>query len=194
MLKNLRIAAVLLVLLSIMTGVVYPIVVTGVARLVFPTQSEGSLVVRDGLIVGSRLIGQAFSDGRYFRGRPSATPDGAYNAAASSASNLGPTSRQFIDLAASRASSLRKVDGLARDTLLPGDSVTASGSGLDPDISPANAYLQVPRIAKSRHMSQSLIRSLVTRNITRRQFRLLGVERINVLLLNLELDILATRY
>jgi K+-transporting ATPase ATPase C chain len=178
---------VLLVALSVITGIAYPLVVTGVGRLAFPRQSGGSLVVRDGRIVGSRLIGQAFDDPKFFWGRPSATGPVPYNAAASSGSNLGPLNPALHDAVAARIAALRAADPTATGKV-PVDLVTASGSGLDPHISPAAAEFQVGRVARARGLDPAAVRALVARHTEGRTFGLLGEPRVNVLELNLSLE------
>jgi K+-transporting ATPase ATPase C chain len=182
----LRTSFVMLVILTVLTGVVYPLIVTAVAQVVFPGQANGSLVVRDGKPVGSSLVGQPFTRPGYFWGRPSATSPTPYNAAASSGSNLGPLNPALEANVRARIEELRAGDpSIGR---LPVDLVTASGSGLDPHISPAAAEVQVPRVAKARGKSEDEIRRLVARHTEGRQLGLLGEPRVNVLLLNLALD------
>jgi potassium-transporting ATPase KdpC subunit len=180
-----RMALVTLVLL----GVVYPLVMTGVAQIAFPRQANGSLV-RDtgGRVVGSELIGQRFSDARHFHGRPSAAGKDGYDAASSGASNLAPTSRELrARVAAGVAAAVAENPGLTAGRV-PVDMVTTSGSGLDPDITPANAFAQIPRVAAARGMTEDAVRRIVERNVTPRQFGFLGEARVNVLRLNLDLD------
>lgn len=185
MLREFRPALVVLALLSVVTGVLYPALVTGAGALAFPDQASGSLVRRGGRVVGSRLIGQAFSSPRYFWSRPSATSP-AYNAGASSGSNLGPTNPALGSLVRSRVAALR---ALGTDTTpVPVDLVTASGSGLDPDISPASAEYQVPRVARARGLSEAAVRAAVRRHTAERTVGIFGERRVNVLLLNLDLD------
>ena len=187
--SELRPAIVLVATLTLLTGVVYPLAVTGVARLAFPRQAGGSLIVRDGRVVGSRLIGQAFDDPRFFWGRPSATGPVAYHAAASSGSNLGPLNPALHDAVAARIAALRAADSTATGPV-PVDLVTASGSGLDPHISPAAAAYQVTRVARSRGLEPAAVRALVAKHTEGRAFGLLGEPRVNVLELNLALDAL----
>jgi K+-transporting ATPase ATPase C chain len=196
MFAHLRPALVLLLLFSALTGLVYPLAMTGVAQVAFPWLANGSLVERDGKVVGSALIGQAVSDPRYFWPRPSATtgPDPAdptktaptpYNAANSGGSNLGPTSKALIERVSEDVGRLKDQNGGGQ---IPIDAVTASGSGLDPHISPAYAELQVARVAKVRGLSERQVRDIVARHTEGRTFGLLGEPRVNVLLLNLALD------
>jgi potassium-transporting ATPase KdpC subunit len=187
MAAHLRPALMSLLLLTVMTGVVYPLVVTGVVQLVFPFRANGSLIVRDGTVVGSALIGQPFDDPRYFWGRPSATSPFPYNAAASSGSNLSPTNPALITAVQGRVDALRAADP-GNTAPVPVDLVTASGSGLDPDISPAAALYQVSRVARERNLAPDAVRALVERHTQRRLLDLLGEPRVNVLALNLALD------
>lgn len=184
---QLRPALMILALLTVLTGVGYPLAVTGLAQLFFPYQSNGSLIVRDGKIVGSELIGQPFDAPQYFWSRPSATTPHPYNAAASSGSNLGPTNPALIDVVKARIAALKAADP-HNPARIPVDLVTTSGSGLDPHISPAAADYQVRRIARARGMHESLVHRLVAEHTESRQFGLLGEPRVNVLKLNLALD------
>jgi K+-transporting ATPase ATPase C chain len=185
--RELKVSLAMLLVLAIVTGVIYPLVVTGIGRLVFPRASAGSLIERDGRAVGSRLIGQPFDDPRYFWGRPSATGPVAYNAAASSGSNVGPTNPAKFDAIKARVEALRAADP-GQAAPIPIDLVTASGSGLDPDISPAAAAFQVPRVARSRGLDEAAVRRLVAAATRERDLGLLGEPRVNVLALNLALD------
>lgn len=185
--ETLRPAIVLFVVLTIVTGVAYPLVVTGIGQTLFPEAANGSLVVRDGKVLGSTLIGQPFSGPKYFWGRPSATAPMPYNAAASSGSNLGPTNPALADAVRSRVEQLRAADPQNK-LPVPVDLVTASGSGLDPHISPAAAEYQVGRVAQARGLEASAVRALVARHTEDRTFGLLGEPRVHVLELNLELD------
>jgi K+-transporting ATPase ATPase C chain len=184
-----RPAVSLFLLLSAVTGLAYPLAVTGIARAVFPEQAAGSLILEDGQVVGSALIGQHFSDPKHFWGRPSATAPQPYNAAASSGSNLGPLNPALVAAVETRLEALRAADpGNAR--AVPVDLVTASASGLDPHISPAAALWQVPRVARARGLPEAQVRSLVEGQAEGRQWWLLGEPRVNVLKLNLALDAL----
>lgn len=179
-----RPAIVILLLFTVITGLIYPLAITGIAQVIFPWQANGSLI-RDGdHIVGSQLIGQNFAKPEYFHPRPSAAGDG-YNAAGSSGSNLGPTSKTLADNIKERVAAAHS-DGVAGP--VPADMVTASGSGLDPDISPANALDQVPRVAKARGLPETAVRQLVERSIVGPTAGLLGEPHVNVLLLNRQLD------
>lgn len=188
----LRPALLLLGLFTLLTGVLYPLAITGAAQVLFPHQANGSLVRRHGAVVGSELIGQGFDDPRYFWGRPSATGPASYNAAASTGSNLGPMSPALAEAIAARVAALRAADPAGETAgaagAVPVDLVTASGSGLDPHLSPAAALYQVPRVARSRGLPAPRLRQLVEAHIETRTFGLLGEPRVNVLALNLALD------
>ena len=196
MLKELRPAIVLLLAFTVLTGLVYPLVMTGVAEVIFPNQAQGSLIEKDGKVVGSALIGQSFTSDRYFRSRPSATlgPDPAdpskttsvpYNAANSGGSNLGPTSKALIERITADVDRLKQENASSR---VPTDLVTTSASGLDPDITPEAAYFQVPRVAKARNLPENDVSRLVADNIQGRTLGIFGEPRVNVLALNLALD------
>jgi K+-transporting ATPase ATPase C chain len=199
MLREIRPAIVVLVALTLITGLVYPLAMTGIAQLIFPRQANGSMMERDGKVVGSELIGQNFASDKYFHGRPSATtaPDpkdpnktvaAPYNAANSGGSNLGPSNKALVDRVKGDIATLQKQNPGAS---VPIDLVTTSGSGLDPDISPEAARFQVPRIAKARSLPDAQIRQLVEENTEGRWLGLLGEPRVNVLQINLALDRLA---
>ena len=185
--SHLRAALVLLVVLTVVTGVVYPVVVTAIAQLVFPHQANGSLIVKDGKVVGSTLIGQSFDDPKYFWGRPSATSPFGYNAASSSGSNLSPTNPALVKSVQERVDALRAADP-GNTAPVPVDLVTTSASGLDPHISPAAALYQVNRVAKARKLDPAVVRDLVGRHTEGRQLGFLGEPRVNVLALNLALE------
>lgn len=192
MVKLLRPAIVLLLLLTALTGLAYPFAVTGLAQRLFPKQADGSLILRDGKPIGSALIGQSFTDRKYFWGRPSATTPQPYNGTGSGGSNLGPSNPALTDAVRQRIAALRAADP-GNPAPVPVDLVTTSGSGLDPDISPAAARYQVERVARARGLPAAEVQSLVNRCTRGRQFGLLGEPRVNVLELNLALDRLATR-
>jgi len=196
MLKEIRPAIVLLVALALITGLVYPLVLTAIAGAVFPHQAQGSLIEQNGKVIGSALIGQAFTDDKYFHGRPSATTapdpkdpsksvDAPYNAANSGGSNMGPTSKALAERLKGDVEQLNKENP---SQTVPVDLVTTSGSGLDPDISPDAARFQAPRIAKARSLPEDRVRALVESQIKGRTFGLIGEPRVNVLELNLALD------
>ena len=186
---QLRPALVSLAALTLITGFLYPLVVTGIAQVLFPWQANGSLILTDGKPVGSSLIGQPFDAPKYFWGRPSATSPFPYNAAASSGSNLGPTNDALMKAVQARIDALKTADP-DNPLPLPVDLVTASGSGLDPHISPASAAYQVRRVARARGMEETVVRQLVAQNTEGRQLGILGEPRVNVLTLNLALDTL----
>ena len=196
MLREIRPAIVVLVALTLITGLVYPLAMTGIAKVILPRQAEGSLIERDGKVIGSTLIGQEFKSDKYFHGRPSATsaPDpndatktvpAPYNAANSGGSNLGPSNKALIDRVQADIDALKKENP---SQPVPIDLVTTSGSGLDPDISPEAAYFQVPRVAKVRNLPEERVRQLVNEHIQERFLGILGEARVNVLQLNIALD------
>jgi potassium-transporting ATPase KdpC subunit len=196
MLREIRPAIVVLIALTLITGLIYPLAMTGIAK-IMPYKAEGSLIERDGKVIGSALIGQNFTSDKYFHGRPSATvaPDPndstktvpmPYNAANSGGSNLGPSNKVLIERVQGDIEALKKENPSA--AAVPIDLLTTSGSGLDPDISPEAAYFQVPRVAKARNLSGDIVRDLVRQRIEGRFLGILGEPRVNVLLLNLALD------
>jgi K+-transporting ATPase ATPase C chain len=187
MLAHVRAAIVSLAAFTVVTGVLYPVLVTAIAQLAFPHRANGSLIVRNGKAVGSELIGQPFDDPKYFWGRLSATVPFPYNAGASSGSNLGPTNPALTEAVQGRVDALRAGDPGNR-AAIPVDLVTASASGLDPHISPAAAFYQVPRVARARQMDTAAVRRLVAEHTEDRQLGVLGEPRVNVLALNLALD------
>jgi len=189
MAAQLKPALVLLVLMTLITGVIYPVVVTVIAQVAFPSQANGSLIVKNDQVVGSTLIGQQFDDPKYFWGRLSATAPMAYNAASSSGSNLGPTNPALVDEVSARVKSLQEADP-ANKQPIPVDLVTSSGSGLDPHISVAAALYQLPRVARARGLAEDRVRALISQLTEERTFGILGEPRVNVLQLNLALDVI----
>jgi potassium-transporting ATPase KdpC subunit len=196
MLREIRPAIVLLVGLTLITGLAYPLAMTGIAEAIFPRRAQGSLIEKDGKVIGSALIGQVFTEDKYFHGRPSATtaPDpkdpaktieAPYNAANSAGSNLGPTNKALVERVKGDMDKLKQENASAQ---VPIDLVTTSGSGLDPDVTPEGALFQVPRVAKARNMPEERVRQLVQEHIQGRTFGIFGEPRVNVLALNLALD------
>ena len=178
----------LLIVLTVLTGIVYPLAMTGVAQAVFPAQANGSLAYINDKPVGSLLLGQNFSDGKYFHGRPSAAGKDGYDATSSSGSNLGPTNSKLMDGVKENLDKVRQENQLGAEKIIPSDLVLASSSGLDPHISPAGAYLQVQRVAAERQLAESTVRQLVTNEVQEKTVGLLGEARVNVLALNMALD------
>lgn len=187
MLKQLRIAALMIVVMTLLTGLAYPLAIAGLAQALFPRQANGSLIEQNGKVVGSALLGQDFSGPRYFHGRPSAAGSG-YDASASGGTNLGPTNKALTNAVATNVARVRKENDLPPNAPVPVDLVTASASGLDPNISPAAAAIQVPRVAQARRLSVSEVQYLVQQHTSGRTLWVFGEPRVNVLELNLALD------
>ena len=183
--KNLLISIWYTLATTVILGLIYPLAITGLAQVLFPRQANGELIQQGGKLVGSHLIGQPFTAPGYFYSRPSAAGTAGYDASNSSGSNLGPTSKALVDRV---SASVKQLQPTNPNAAIPADLVTSSGSGLDPDISPASAEFQVPRIAKERGMSEEDVRALVAKHTQQRQFGFLGEARVNVLELNLDLD------
>jgi K+-transporting ATPase ATPase C chain len=187
--NEIKSGVVMVIVMTVITGIVYPLLVTGAAQALFPHQANGSLIMKDNKLLGSELIGQPFSSPKYFWSRPSATSPKPYDGGSSSGSNLGPTNQALLDAVVERIKALREADP-GNAAPVPVDLVTASGSGLDPHISPAAAYYQAERVARARHLDARRVRDLIAKHTEKRQFWILGESRVNVLKLNLELDTL----
>lgn len=187
LLKQIKTSLILLLLFTILTGLLYPVLITTIAQIFFPWQANGSLIINEKKTVGSLLIGQSFADPKYFWSRPSATSPFAYNAAASSGSNFGPSNPDYLTRVKQRVTDLKQKNPGSQE-LIPVELVTASGSGLDPDISPEAAFFQVPRIAKARGVSEERILALINNAIIKPPLGILGESRVNVLQINLALD------
>lgn len=188
MLKEFNSAIRMLIIMTVLLGAIYPLGMTAFAQIVFPAQADGSLIYKQGNLVGSKLIGQNFTDERYFHGRPSTAGDDGYDAASSAGSNLGPTSKKLLASIAERADQIRLKNGLANDAIVPSDLVTASGSGLDPHITAVAAQIQVQRVAKARNITEAQVLELIEKNTENPQIGFLGEKRVNVVSLNLALD------
>jgi K+-transporting ATPase ATPase C chain len=187
--QHVRTATMMVIVLTVLLGIGYPLVMTGLSQVLFASQANGSLVHdSSGNVIGSALLGQNFAKPEYFHPRPSAAGDNGYDPTSSGGSNLGPTNQKLIDTVKDRAAAYRAENGLSDYTPIPVDAVTASASGLDPDISPANAWLQVGRVAKARGLTEAQVRGLMIRLTEGRMFGILGEPRVNVLKLNLALD------
>jgi len=193
MLRQLMNTVRIFVVLTVVCGLIYPLLMTGLAQAVFPFQANGSIITRNNEPVGSRLIGQSFSSARYFHGRPSAAGEKGYDATSSSGSNLGPTSKKLMDTVAGNLKLVREDNKMSGTAPIPSDLVLASASGLDPDITPAAAYLQADRVARERMIEAGEVRRLVAVHIQDRQWGVFGEPRVNVLELNLALDEFKTK-
>lgn len=191
--NQIKTASILLILFTFITGLVYPLIVTALAQLFFPYQANGSLILQNNTAIASEFIGQAFSSPGYFWGRPSATTPYPYNGESSAGSNSGPTNPNFLALIKERIGQLKQLDS-ENDQLIPVDLITASGSGLDPEISPLAAFYQASRVAKARQLPEAQIQELIKKHIQQRSFGFLGEPRVNVFQLNLALDSLRTSY
>jgi K+-transporting ATPase ATPase C chain len=187
--NEIRSSVVMVIVMTVITGIAYPLLVTGAAQALFPHQANGSLIMKDNKPLGSELIGQPFSSPKYFWSRPSAISPKPYDSSTSGGSNLGPTNQALLDGVADRIKALREADP-GNAAPVPADLVTASGSGLDPHISPAAAYYQAERVARTRHLDPGRVRELIAKHTEQRQFWILGELRVNVLKLNLALDAL----
>lgn len=188
MLRQMINAFAMLIVFTVITGLAYPLAMTGLAQALFPFQANGSIIVQDGKPIGSALIGQSFTSASYFHGRPSAAGADGYDASSSGGSNLGPTSKKLVETVTGNIAKVRDENKLDAQKPVPSDLVLASGSGLDPDISPAAAYVQIERVANERGLSVGAVRNLVDKHIKGRQLGIFGEPRINVLELNLALD------
>lgn len=188
MIKNIIKSLLLLIIFTIILGLLYPLVITGISKIVFPKKSAGSLIYNGDKIIGSELIGQSFSGEKYFHSRPSSAGQDGYDSMSSAGSNLAPTNKDFILIVGERINSFKSENNINDGTLIPSDIVTASGSGLDPHISVDSALLQIKRISKARNIPEEKIKKLVLENVENRQFGFLGEPKENVLKLNLLLD------
>lgn len=190
MLKQMRIAFTMLMIFTIITGLAYPLAITGLAQTLFPAEANGSIIVQNGIPIGSALIGQNFTSANYFHGRPSAAGTDGYDATSSGGSNLGSTSKKLSDAVTDNVAKVRDENKLDEKQSIPSDLVLASGSGLDPDISPDAAFVQIERVANERGIADTEVRKLIEQHIKGRSLGILGEPRINVLELNLALDVL----
>lgn len=190
---RLWVACKMTIILTLLTGIAYPVAIVALAHFLFPAQAQGSLITRHGQVIGSALIGQNFSSARYFHGRPSGAGDKGYDATSSGGSNLGPTNKALVEAVRSRVKALRESEPGINPNRIPVDLVTASGSGLDPEITPAAAEIQVPRVARARGLSEQTLRALIRAHSRRRWAGILGEPGVNVLELNLALDDLGAK-